>query len=152
VRFVQLRSGGWDAHSKLVENHAERCLATDRPIAALLADLKRRGLLHDTLVIWGGEFGRTPAAQGGADKPGRDHSPSGYTMWLAGGGVKGGQIIGATDPVGYAAIERPIHPNDLHATILHALGIDQRRLTFRHHNRHELVTVNGGQVISEVFA
>ncbi|MCA9071962.1 MAG: DUF1501 domain-containing protein, partial [Planctomycetaceae bacterium] len=100
--------------------------------------------------IWGGEFGRTPAAQGGS-QPGRDHSPSGYCMWLAGGGVKGGQIIGATDPVGYAAIDSPIHPNDLHATILYALGIDQHDLYFLHHNRKEIVTVNGGEVITKAF-
>ena len=152
VRFIQLRAGGWDAHNDLKNSHTKSCKGTDRPIAALLRDLKRRGLLDETLVIWGGEFGRTPTVQPGTKEPGRDHSPSGYTMWLAGGGVKGGQVIGATDPVGYAAIERPVHPNDLHATILHALGIDQRRLYFLHHNRKELVTVNGGQVINEVFA
>lgn len=151
VRFVQVRSGGWDAHSDLLGNHQKKCLATDRPIAALLADLKRRGLLDDTLVVWGGEFGRTPTAQSGAAKPGRDHSPSGYSMWLAGGGVRGGQVIGATDAVGYAAIHRPVHPHDLHATILHALGLDQHRLYFERHGRRELVTVNGGQVIGEVF-
>ncbi len=151
VRFVQLRSGGWDAHGNLVKNHTPKAKSTDKPIAALLTDLKRRGLLEQTLVVWGGEFGRTPAAENPGKTPGRNHSPSGYSMWLAGGGVKGGQIIGATDPVGYAAIERPIHPNDLHATILQAFGIHQRRLYFRHHNRKELLTVNGGQVIEEVF-
>jgi hypothetical protein len=150
VRFITLRSGGWDAHESVPENHTKQCRATDQPIAALLTDLKRRGLLNETLVVWGGEFGRTPAAQG--SKGGRDHSPSGYSMWLAGGGVRGGQAIGATDPVGYAAIDRPIHPNDLHATILHALGIDQRELYFVHHNRREMVTVNGGNVVREVFA
>jgi hypothetical protein len=152
VRFVQLRSGGWDAHGNLKANHDPQGKKTDKPIAGLLADLKRRGLLEQTLVIWGGEFGRTPAAENPGPTPGRNHSPSGYSMWMAGGGVKGGQIIGATDPVGYAAVERPIHPNDLHATILHALGIDQRRLVYRHHNRNEMVTVNGGEVIEEVFA
>jgi uncharacterized protein DUF1501 len=151
VRFVQLRSGGWDAHSKLRESHGKTCLATDRPIAALLKDLKRRGLWSETLVIWGAEFGRTPAVQGGGDDPGRDHSPSGYTMWLAGGGVKGGRVIGATDPVGYAAVERPVHPNDLHATILAVLGIEQRALFYERHNRREIVTVNGGKVVEEVF-
>jgi len=150
VRFIQLRSGDWDAHSNIAQEHARSCLGIDRPIAALLTDLRRRGLLDQTLVVWGGEFGRTPTAQGGS-KPGRDHSPSGYTMWLAGGGVRGGQVLGATDPVGYATIERPIHPNDLHATILHALGIGQRDLYYVHHNRQEIVTVNGGEVISEVF-
>jgi uncharacterized protein (DUF1501 family) len=151
VRFVQIRSGGWDAHTDLLGNHTKKCGETDRPIAAFLTDLKRRGLLEETLVVWGGEFGRTPTAQAGADKPGRDHSPSGYSMWLAGGGVRGGQVIGATDPVGYAAIERPIHPNDLHATLLCALGLDQHRLFIERNNRREMVTVNGGQVIQEVF-
>ena len=152
VRFIQLRSGGWDSHSKIEEAHTKQCRQTDRPIAGLLADLKRRGLLAETLVVWGGEFGRTPTAQGSGNDVGRDHSPSGYSMWLAGGGIRGGQTIGRTDDVGYSAIERPIHPSDLHATILHALGIDQKLLYFLHHNRREIVTVNGGQVINEVFA
>ncbi|MCO6454232.1 MAG: DUF1501 domain-containing protein [Pirellulaceae bacterium] len=151
VRFILLRSGGWDAHNNLKSSHEKSCLGTDQPIAGLLTDLKRRGLLDSTLVVWGGEFGRTPAAQGGGQQAGRDHSPSGYSMWLAGGGIQGGQVVGATDPVGYAAIQRPVHPNDLHATILHALGIDQHRLFYRHQNRKELVTVNGGQVLRELF-
>ena len=151
VRFVQLRSGGWDAHGNLVKNHTPQAKKTDRPIAALLRDLKRRGLLERTLVIWGGEFGRTPTAENVSPTPGRNHSPSGYSMWLAGGGVKGGRAVGATDPVGYAAVERPIHPNDLHATILKALGINQHKLYYRHNNRKELVTVNGGEVVEEVF-
>jgi hypothetical protein len=152
VRFVQVRVGGWDAHGDLVKNHGPAAAGSDRPIAAMLRDLKARGLLASTLVIWGGEFGRTPAAENpGAKSPGRDHSPSGYSMWLAGGGVRGGQAIGRTDDVGYAAVERPIHPNDLHATVLHALGIDQHRLYYLHNNRKELVTVNGGRVVGEVF-
>jgi hypothetical protein len=151
VRFIQIRSGGWDSHSNLLGEHGKKSQATDRPIAALLTELKRSGLLKDTLVIWGGEFGRTPAAQGGVDKPGRDHSPSGYSMWLAGGGVRGGQIIGATDPVGYAAIENPIHPNDLHATVLRALGLDQHELIYERNGRREMVTVNGGKVVEQVF-
>jgi hypothetical protein len=151
VRFVQLRHGGWDAHGNLPRNHGPQARKTDRPIAGLLADLKRRGLLEQTLVIWGGEFGRTPAAENLGPTPGRNHSPSGYSMWLAGGGIKGGQVVGATDPVGYAAVQRPIHPNDLHATVLHALGIDQRQLFYRHHNRNERVTVNGGEVVTEVI-
>jgi hypothetical protein len=151
VRFIQIRSGGWDSHSDIEVEHGKKCRAIDKPVAALLMDLKRRGLLDETLVVCGGEFGRTPASQRGASKPGRDHSPSGYTTWLAGGGVRGGQIIGATDEVGYAAIERPVHPNDLHATILHALGLDQHELFYEHHNRRELVTVNGGRVVHEVF-
>jgi len=152
VRFVQLRSGGWDAHGDLIANHSPQARKTDKPIAGLLIDLRRRCLLDQTLVVWGGEFGRTPAAENRAASPGRNHSPSGYSMWLAGGGVKGGQVIGATDPVGYTAIERPIHPNDLHATILHALGVNQHRLVYRHNNRNEMATVNGGEVIGEVFA
>ena len=151
VRFIQIRSGGWDSHSDIDAEHGKKCRAIDKPLAALLIDLKRRGLLDETLVICGGEFGRTPASQRGASKPGRDHSPSGYTTWLAGGGVRGGQIIGKTDEVGYSAIERPVHPNDLHATILQALGLDQHELVYEHHNRRELVTVNGGRVIGEVF-
>ena len=138
VRFIQIRSGGWDAHSDIEDNHGKKCRAIDKPLAALLIDLKQRGLLDETLVICGGEFGRTPASQRGASKPGRDHSPSGYTTWLAGGGVRGGQIIGKTDDVGYAAIERPVHPNDLHATILQALGLDQHELVYEHHNTARL--------------
>jgi hypothetical protein len=152
VRFVQVRVGGWDAHGNLTKNHTPQAAKTDRPVAGLLADLKRRGLLESTLVVWGGEFGRTPAAENDGPTPGRDHSPSGYSVWLAGGGVKGGQAIGATDPIGYAAVEQPIHPNDLHATILYALGVEQQQLYYRHNNRKELVTVNGGRVVREVFA
>jgi hypothetical protein len=152
VRFIQLRSGGWDAHGDLVANHSPQARKTDRPIAALIADLKRRGLLESTLVLWGGEFGRTPTAENRAASPGRNHSPSGYSMWLAGGGVRGGTIVGRTDDVGYAAIDRPIHPNDLHATVLRALGIDQYDLIYRHHNRDEMLTVNGGEVVEEVIS
>jgi hypothetical protein len=152
VRVVQLRHGGWDAHGDLRKNHTPQAAKTDKPIAGLLTDLKRRGLLGSTLVVWGGEFGRTPAAENpGSPSPGRNHSPSGYTVWLAGGGVKGGQAIGATDEVGYAAVERPVAPVDLHATILHAFGIDQHELYYEHNNRKELVTVNGGEVVKEVF-
>lgn len=152
VRFVQIRAGGWDAHNDLRNTHTAEARKTDRPIAGLLADLKRRGLLDSTLVIWGGEFGRTPAAENpGSATLGRNHSPSGYSMWLAGGGVKGGQAIGATDEVGYAAVQRPIHPNDLHATLLHALGVDQHQVVYQHHGRDEIPTVLGGDVIDEVF-
>ena len=122
---------------------------SDRPIAGLLTDLKQRGLLDSTLLVWGGEFGRTP----GAEKDnGRDHSPGGFTVWLAGGGVKGGQVIGKTDPVGYTAIERPIHPNSLHATILHALGLEQEKVTFRHNGRDEIPTFISSEVVYDVFA
>jgi hypothetical protein len=153
VRVVQLRHGGWDAHGNLKENHGPQAKKTDRPIAGLLTDLKRSGLLASTLVVWGGEFGRTPAAENpGSPSPGRNHSPSGYSVWLAGGGVKGGQAIGATDDVGYAAVERPVSPQDFHATLLHAFGIDQHDLHYLHNNRKETVTVNGGEVVREVFA
>ncbi|MFN3652720.1 MAG: DUF1501 domain-containing protein [Armatimonadota bacterium] len=155
VRFVQLYSGGgpvsvqWDAHDNMVENHNKMCGMTDRPVAALLKDLKRRGLLDETLVIWGGEFGRTPVTQNGK---GRDHNPYGFTMWMAGGGVKGGTVVGATDEIGYRAIENPIHPRDFHATILHLLGLDHMRLTVLHNGRHERLTDFGGSVVKEVLA
>ena len=114
-----------------------------------MTDLKQRGLLDSTLLVWGGEFGRTP----GAEKDnGRHHSPGGFTVWLAGGGVKGGQVIGKTDPVGYTAIERPIHPNSLHATILHALGLEQEKVTFRHNGRDEIPTFISSEVVYDVFA
>lgn len=153
VRFIQLRNGGWDAHGSLKSNHIQRCRATDRPVAGLLHDLKQRGLLDQTLVIWGGEFGRTPTTEGTrtGDSRGRDHSPAGYTMWLSGGGVKGGTVIGATDELGFVPIERPLSPHDLHATMLHGLGIDQHKLIFPHNNRDEIPTVLGGEVIKEVF-
>jgi hypothetical protein len=151
VRFVQLNQGGWDAHGDLKGNHEKYARKTDQPIYGLITDLKRRGLLDSTLVVWGGEFGRTPTAEGDLKKPGRDHGPGGYTVWLAGGGVKGGQAIGATDDVGYTAVDTPVSPSDLHATILHALGLDQRSLYFEHHNRKEIVTFNGATVVSRAF-
>ena len=149
VRFVQVRIGGWDAHGNLKGNHERMCGITDRPIAALLTDLKQRGLFDSTLVVWAGEFGRTPTMEGKAN--GRDHSPAGYSVWFAGGGVKGGQIIGETDPIGYVATERPVSPHDFHATILHSLGIDANRLTYHHHGRDEVPTVFGGKAVTEVF-
>ncbi len=154
VRCIQLRNGGWDAHSSLLSNHLKGGKQTDQPIAALLRDLKQRGLLDSTLVVWGGEFGRTPTIEGArtGKSRGRYHSPAGYTMWLAGGGVKGGQIIGATDELGYVPVERPLSPADMHATLLHAMGIDQHRLSWNHNNRDEIPTVFGGEVIREVFA
>lgn len=154
VRCIQLRNGGWDAHSSLKSNHLQGGARTDKPIAALLRDLKQRGLLDTTLVVWGGEFGRTPTIEGSrtGNSRGRDHSPAGYTMWLAGGGVKGGQIIGATDELGYVPVERPLAPADMHATLLHAMGIDQHKLSWNHNNRDEIPTVFGGEVIRDVFA
>jgi Protein of unknown function (DUF1501) len=154
VRFVQLYSGGstqqlcWDAHFGLKPNHDEHCAETDRPIYGLLTDLKRRGLLDSTLVIWGGEFGRLPTNQGTI---GRDHGPKGFTMWLAGGGVKGGQIRGATDDFGYAAVEQRTSIPDLHATCLHLLGLDHKQLTFRHGGRDVRLTDVSGEVINEIL-
>jgi hypothetical protein len=152
VRFVELYCGsgsGWDAHANIEGNHGKWCKASDQPIAALLADLKQRGLLEETLVVWGGEFGRTPFNEHGN---GRDHNPWGFTMWMAGGGVKGGQTIGTTDEIGLRAVEKPYHVNDLHATILRALGLDHLRVTYPHNGRAERPTVVGGKVIQEVFA
>ena len=152
VRFVQLYCGdtnGWDAHSDLEANHGRLCLQSDKPVAGLLTDLKRRGLLNDTLVVWGGEFGRTPMTEG---TNGRDHNPHGFSMWLAGGGVKGGQVIGATDPIGLRAAEGKTHVHDVHATILHLLGFDHERLTFRHNGRNERLTDNAGEVIEAALA
>ena len=140
VRFVQIYSGGmdnqlsWDGHADIKGNHEQFAGETDRPVAGLLADLDQRGLLDETLVIWGGEFGRLPVAQTGS-KPGRDHNPHGFTVWLAGGGVKGGVSHGATDEVGYAAAVDPVHINDLHATILHLLGINHEQLTYLYNGR-----------------
>jgi hypothetical protein len=152
VRFVQVYCGdtnGWDAHSDIEGNHGRLCLQSDKPIAGLLKDLKSRGLLKDTLVIWGGEFGRTPMTEG---TNGRDHNPYGFTMWLAGGGVKGGQVIGGTDAVGLKAVDEPAHVHDIHATILRLLGFHHERLTFRHNGRNERLTDNGGEVIEKALA
>jgi hypothetical protein len=152
VRFVQVYCGdtnGWDAHSDLVANHTRLCLQSDLPAAGLLKDLKARGLLETTLVVWGGEFGRTPMTEG---TTGRDHNPHGFTMWLAGGGVRGGQVIGATDAVGLRAEQDRTHVHDLHATILYLLGLNHRRLTFRHNGRNERLTDNGGEVIEQALA
>lgn len=155
VRFVQVYSGGghseqtWDAHRDVVANHTQHCGETDRPIAGLLMDLKQRGLLDETLVIWTSEFGRTPTGQNGK---GRDHSPRGFTTWLAGGGIKGGQVHGATDEFGYAAVEDKVHVHDLHATILHLLGFDHERLTYFNGGRHHRLTDVSGQVVEDLLA
>ena len=138
VRFVQVRIGGWDAHGNIKGNHTKMAGITDKPIAALLQDLKMRGLFDSTLVVWAGEFGRTPTMEGRGN--GRDHSPAGYTTWLAGGGILGGQIIGETDPIGYVATKRPVSPFEFHATILHSLGLDADRLTYVHHGLVEKPT------------
>lgn len=152
VRFVQVYCGdtnGWDGHSEVDANHARLCAQSDWPIAGLLRDLKARGLLDSTLVIWGGEFGRTPMTEG---TTGRDHNPHGFTMWLAGGGVKPGQTIGATDAVGLRAAEDVTHVHDIHATILHLLGLDHERLTYRHNGRDERLTDNGGTIIEQAIS
>jgi Protein of unknown function (DUF1501) len=155
VRFVTVYSGGgpivtqWDAHDDINDNHERMCAHVDRPITALLHDLKQRGLLDETLVVWCSEFGRTPFSQGGK---GRDHNPYGYTMWLAGGGAKGGQAIGGTDEFGLKAVDKRISVNDFHATILHLLGLDHERLTFRHNSRDERLTDVAGVVVREALA
>jgi hypothetical protein len=150
VRFIQLYSGAgskWDAHSGLEKNHSELCRQTDKPIAGLLKDLKRRGLLDQTLVIWGGEFGRTPMSEKG---DGRDHNPYGFTMWMAGGGVSGGRTIGATDELGLHAIDTRLHVHDLHATILHLLGLDHTKLVYFHKGRPERATINEGEIYRKI--
>jgi hypothetical protein len=150
VRFVQCsHSYKWDQHSELVRLHTKNAREVDKPIAALIKDLKARGLLKDTLVIWGGEFGRTPVVQGG---DGRDHNPYGYTMWLAGGGVKAGFSYGATDDFGYYAVEDRMHIHDLHATILHLLGLNHEQLTYFHAGRYFRLTDVHGQVASKILA
>lgn len=150
VRFVQVRVGGWDAHGNIRGNHEKMSARTDQPVAALLSDLKEQGLFESTLVVWGGEFGRTPTMEGLGK--GRDHSPAAYTVWMAGGGVRGGQTIGVTDEIGYTVVERPVRPQDFHATILHTLGIDAARLTFDHHGLTESpLGVTGGAAVTEVL-
>jgi uncharacterized protein (DUF1501 family) len=153
VRFVQILTGSagaddWDAaHADNDKTHRSMARRVDKPMAGLLRDLKSRGLLDETLVIWGGEFGRTPIADGRyPDKPaGRDHNPYGFTTWLAGGGIKGGKIIGATDEFGFRAVEDRIHINDLHATILKLLGLDHEKLTFLFQGREQRLTDVGGE-------
>ena len=158
VRFVELYSGSgsrWDAHSDLANNHTQNCKSSDKPVAGLLKDLKARGMLQDTLVVWGGEFGRTPFAQltpgAGPEKYGRDHNPWGFTMWMAGGGVKGGQVVGSTDEIGLRAVEEPHHVWDIHASILYLLGLDHLRVTYQHNGRAERPTVTGGNLIPKLW-
>jgi hypothetical protein len=157
VRFIQLYSGGghiedtWDGHTDCITNHKLHAGETDQPIAALMADLKRTGLWDETLLVWGGEFGRTPTSEG-VGKPGRDHNPYGFTMWLAGAGVKGGQAVGATDELGFNAVEKRAHVSDLHATILHLMGLDHERLTYFHAGMNQRLTGVRGEVIEDVLA
>jgi hypothetical protein len=149
VRFVQVTNGGWDHHAKLAENLSKSAGKIDIPVAGLIRDLKQRGLLDSTLVVWGGEFGRLPTAER-AD--GRDHNPRGFSVWMAGGGIKGGAIYGATDEIGYAAAENPVSHSDMHATILHLLGLDVRKLTYEYDGRAEtLIGVNPARVLREIL-
>ncbi len=149
VRFVEVTHGNWDHHSNLETALPQRCSEIDQPIAGLLQDLKKRGMLNDTLVIWSGEFGRTPAAQNGN---GRDHNNRGYTSWMAGGGVKGGFSFGATDEHGFEAVEGKCHIHDWHATILHMLGLDHKQLTYRYAGRDFRLTDVYGEVLADILA
>jgi hypothetical protein len=150
VRFVQLFHESWDQHSNLVKDLKQNCLDTDRPCAALVADLKRRGMLDDTLVVWGGEFGRTPMVEGGND--GRDHHPNAFTMWCAGGGIKPGVTVGASDEFGFNVVEDRVHVHDLHATLLHLLGFDHTKLTFKFQGRPFRLTDVHGNVAAKLLA
>jgi len=150
VRFVQLFHESWDQHGGLTKGIADNCKDTDQAAAALVADLKQQGLLDETLVIWGGEFGRTPMVQGGND--GRDHHPNSFSMWMAGGGIKPGMTYGATDELGFNVAEKPVHVHDLHATILHLLGFDHKRLTFRLQGRDYRLTDVHGNLVKEILA
>jgi uncharacterized protein (DUF1501 family) len=155
VRFINIYHEGWDAHSDVIGNHKKNLEQTDRASAALVEDLKQRGLLDSTLVIWGGEFGRTPMVESNpalGRKLGRDHHPNGYTMWLAGGGIKAGMTLGATDELGYNVVEKPVHVHDLQATILHCLGLDHERLTFRYAGRDFRLTDVHGKLVRDVLA
>ncbi len=153
VRFIQVWAGGWDSHDNILAGHRDAAARVDRPIAGLLEDLKRRGLLDDTLIVWGGEFGRTPDTQvSKRDAPGRDHNPGAMTMWFAGGGVRGGACVGATDEVGDRAVEDRCHLRDVHATILHLMGLDDARLTYYHAGRFEQLTDTGGKRIEGILA
>ncbi len=152
VRFVQVYCGAgsqWDAHSDIEGNHTKMCLRADRPTWALLTDLKRRGLLDSTLVIWGGEFGRTPMSE---NSNGRDHNPYGFSLVLAGGGVKGGMTYGATDEFGLRGVDGKVHVHDFHATILYLLGFDHEKLTYRHNGRDERLTDVSGKVVREILS
>ena len=157
VRFVQLYSGGghiedtWDGHNDCISNHKLHAGETDQPIAALISDLKRTGLWDQTLLIWGGEFGRTPTSEG-VGKPGRDHDWYGFSMWMAGAGVKGGQAIGSTDELGFKAVEERCHVSDLHATVLHLMGLDHTRLTYFHQGLNQRLTGVRGNVVKKVLS
>ena len=156
TRFVMLMHASWDHHSEINKGIVKQTAATDQPSAALIKDLKQRGMLKDTLVVWGGEFGRTPMSEirrpEEAENAGRDHHPNGYSMWLAGGGIKGGQVIGKTDDLGLNVVEDPVPVHDLQATMLHCLGLDHKRLTYRHMGRDFRLTDVSGQVVPKMLA
>ncbi|MBC8117192.1 MAG: DUF1501 domain-containing protein, partial [Candidatus Saccharimonas sp.] len=155
VRFVNIYNEGWDAHSDVVGNLKNNCGKTDQASTALVTDLKRRGLLDETLVIWGGEFGRTPMVENNpalGRSLGRDHHPQAYTMWLAGGGMKRGFSYGATDDLGFHVVDKPVHVHDLQATILHQLGFDHERLTHLHAGREFRLTDVHGHVVGDLLA
>jgi hypothetical protein len=153
VRFVQLMHSGWDQHGNLYTQLAEQCRDTDQPSAALVSDLEQRGLLDDTLVMWGGEFGRTPFGQGPSEKPhGRDHFGRAFAWWLAGAGVRPGHVHGATDDFGWNIVDGGVHVHDLQATVLHLCGIDHERLTFRHQGRDFRLTDVHGKVVRAALA
>jgi hypothetical protein len=154
VRFIQLYHRGWDQHTNLPRQIRGQCRDTDQPGAALVTDLRRRGLLDETLVIWGGEFGRTVYCQGTLTRTdyGRDHHPRCFTVWLAGGGIKRGLTHGETDEFSYNVVRDPVHVHDLNATILRCLGVDHRRLTFRYQGRHHRLTDVHGNVVEEILA
>ncbi|MEM9481743.1 MAG: DUF1501 domain-containing protein [Verrucomicrobiota bacterium] len=154
VRFIQVTSKGWDHHSDIAGNLKKSCVGVDKPIAGLLTDLKLRGLLDDTLVLWSGEFGRTPVWQAlnKKDPPGRGHNPFGFSLWMAGGGVKGGFAHGSTDNFGYSAVDGRVHVHDLHATLLHLLGLDHEKLTYRYAGRDFRLTDVYGNIVKEILA
>ena len=153
VRFVQVWHGGWDHHSNIAQNARRKAGEVDQPIAALIADLKQRGMLDDTLIVWSGEFGRTPRHdRGGRAEPGRDHHNRGFSGWLAGGGVKGGTVHGATDEFGYNAVQDKVHVHDLHATILALLGFDHEKLTYNYNGRNFRLTDVYGNVVKKIIA
>jgi uncharacterized protein (DUF1501 family) len=149
VRFIEVSTGGWDQHSNLKGALTKNWGGIDQPIAALIADLKQRGLLDETLIVWGGEFGRTPHAQ---KDDGRDHNATGFSMFMAGGGVKGGLRYGATDEHGIAAVENKVHIHDLHATMLHLMGLDHTKLTYRYSGRDFRLTDVYGRVVDDIIA
>ena len=155
VRFVSIHHASWDHHNDLESDLPFNCRVTDQPVAALLRDLKQRGLLEETLVVWASEFGRTPLGEnrpGFSKVTGRDHHPFAFTMWMAGGGVRGGTVIGETDELGWGIAKDPVHVNDFHATMLHLFGLDHERLTYRFQGRDFRLTDVAGKVITGLLA